>query len=1214
MSITSTQSRFLRRFDDVWVRMRRVQLLKAISVGALIWLVGFTALVVIDHALEPVHTIRLFGLAIVCAAAIAYTGWTLIRSVVSWTAPNTAAEIERSFPELGQSVRTAIQYGRMNDAEVESQGVVSSLAAALQQHTDRQTLPLDLPAIVRTGTLTAAIAGLCFLLGGLLTGSVLDWEWQTAVRRALLADIPYTTLSVEPAGMTVDEGHSTALNVAVTGRTDRNVQLQTRLLNDETADWVTQYLTDDAVMESAKNRDHYSVAVNDIRRPFEYRFSAGPASSEIHRVDVRYPLRMHSITADLTPPEYTGLPMATVEGGDISAIEGSTGVFRFVLDRAPETATLLLTTAGRTKADDVTTEVPLNVDGTTLTVALPLNDSLTYSVSATAADGTALPEKQYRVRIRRDQAPRVWFEEPAADLEVHTLAEVLMRIRTTDDFGLSNAGIVFEINNEQEHRLAYEDFTAALAELEHDGSPNPLEEVVADGATALEGHLTDGATRAELRRSEQRTPETKAALEKVLPLEFFELTQRDSVTYYAFATDNRPGEPHRTETDLRFIDIKPFRRQYQVIDPEDNPRGMPGDERVMFLDELIHRQRTLLNRTMRVAKQAARDVPPDTGTVDRLVDEQQTIADGTVRLADFLVSRNIGGEELLFEAQSVMLTVIDSLSVAEFDNAVIQEKDAVRLLVEGRETLRLLLLKNPRAARAALQAFSRQQTQKLRRPKSDEEELAEIVERLKRLRAGEQQVASLLASLGMGGSGGSGRGDAGQGVAKPPEPDSAESATESESRRTGDADADAANGTTGSETEPAEEEKSPGEDNGEVSDDAAASSGEPVETLPERRQRAEDRQYDIALEAHDIDAKMQNLDMLTDLARERMTFAAATAEEAAGALSRGDTDKAAESAKLAEAQFGELAAQVEALLAAEIADRIAKARDMANRLAQQQQQLTAQLQNRQGRNGNGGQSGQSDQTDPSDPSQGSAADQQDEQDALAQRLAESARTLQDLLNTIAAAERPEDQDAAANVARLMEELKTNELIQAIENLPTELAEQPPTELQVTIDDLSDRLELTAHQLGQIHRMIVAPRIERLMQTERLAASLLRQLSELETKSDVAGWHRDARELLEDLEKNGFGGPAVDELEDVLREGGWGMDDQVLQANWAVGGGGTYLPPKHYVITTADLVRELQARIQELVLGDLLADGDEATPVEYERMVERYYQVLSSEPE
>ena len=72
---------------------------------------------------------------------------------------------------------------------------------------------------------------------------------------------------------------------------------------------------------------------------------------------------------------------------------------------------------------------------------------------AKSADGMELPENKYRIRVRQDEPPQVWFESPAEALEVHTLAEILMRIRVSDDYGLSRAGIMFEVNNEEEYPL-----------------------------------------------------------------------------------------------------------------------------------------------------------------------------------------------------------------------------------------------------------------------------------------------------------------------------------------------------------------------------------------------------------------------------------------------------------------------------------------------------------------------------------------------------------------------------------------------------------------------------------------------------------------------------------------------------------------------------------------------------------------------------------------
>ena len=49
-------------------------------------------------------------------------------------------------------------------------------------------------------------------------------------------------------------------------------------------------------------------------------------------------------------------------------------------------------------------------------------------------------------------------------------------------------------------------------------------------------------------------------------LEKLAATPTDSLTYYAFAEDNYPGRRKRTETDLRYIDIRPFKREYKLAD------------------------------------------------------------------------------------------------------------------------------------------------------------------------------------------------------------------------------------------------------------------------------------------------------------------------------------------------------------------------------------------------------------------------------------------------------------------------------------------------------------------------------------------------------------------------------------------------------------------------------------------------------------------------
>ena len=136
-----------------------------------------------------------------------------------------------------------------------------------------------------------------------------------------------------------------------------------------------------------------------------------------------------------------------------------------------------------------------------------------------------LPKNRYRIDVLEDRPPRVAFEQPDEALEVHPIAEVLNRIRVGDDFGLTRAGIVFQFNDGDEQTLVVKDFTAEPAKAR-----------------------------------------TTAALQEMLLLEKLAASPTDSLTYYAFAEDNYPAGAKRTETDLRYLDIRPFKREYKLAE------------------------------------------------------------------------------------------------------------------------------------------------------------------------------------------------------------------------------------------------------------------------------------------------------------------------------------------------------------------------------------------------------------------------------------------------------------------------------------------------------------------------------------------------------------------------------------------------------------------------------------------------------------------------
>ncbi len=772
-STINRNTAFLDRFRSLWVRKRRVELGQVAVTTLLLALLGLGVLAVADYSLELDRTSRGVALGVMLVAVVLYAGNSLWRTMRRWSQPTTAAEIEAAFPQLGQLVRTTVQFGAMQVEQVRSEGVATTLVTALAEQTHQRALPLTIEDVVPMKRLVWIACGLAAATVVLAGASSVDWEWRNATSRAVLSDIPYRQLEVRPGDQTVDEGAGLTIDVALIGRTNRDVTLFTRPAGEPKAEWTERELeeagsgvggqgsgetrTRASTTGSSSSRPQavFVAKLDRLTKPAEYRVTAGELASPVYRIDIRRPLRIDDVKVELTPPSYTGQPTSTSREANLSVLQGTVAKFSIQFDKPVKSAALVFAPRKQPRDDEDKNEaevVPLELGrrqgsgvrgreleqqssghtGTTalkseaLTSAAPttgsleltLNEDRNYSIVAEAEDGTSLPENKYRIRVRADQPPQVSFESPDDAIEVHTLAELQMRVRLRDDYGLSKAGVVFQINNEQEVSLIAQDFETIVA---------AAKEAAATGKIS---------------------PTTQAVLEKVLPLEFFELTQKDSVMYFAFAEDNRPDSPQRTETELRFIDIRPFKRTYRVIDPDPgNVMGMrPGFK---TLEELIQRQRFALNRTMQIEKRAVAGRKPDATTLDQLMTFETELAQNTRETAEGLEARGFDDTELFYQAETAMLAAVDSLSVGKWENATLQMRDALKVLIEARINLEFQILKNPDAAKlAALRQFDRMQAQKLRRPKTDKEEARELIKRLQELVGQEAAVVNGLEEEG----------------------------------------------------------------------------------------------------------------------------------------------------------------------------------------------------------------------------------------------------------------------------------------------------------------------------------------------------------------------------------------------------------------------------------------------------------------------------------
>jgi hypothetical protein len=826
MSATELRQSFRRRFRAVARQIWSLRVGRGVALTVLVAAVLVAAVATADYFFELSWAIRAGLLAAATAVVAVLAALWVVRPALEWDRTRVAAELEGLFPRLGQRVRTAAQHGERPAEELARDGVAPGLVAALEAETAEKAKPLPFQAALPVRPVL--VAGAVALIAVAAVAAVAAWlpEWRTAVTRVALARTPYTALTATASADAVDEGTDIEILAAVSGRARPAVVLHTREAGD--AEWRQE------TMDPADSG--FRTRLPKLRATTEFFVAAGPERTPVRQIVVRHALKIVGTQVEVTSPAYTGVAPVTHDSGSFSAVQGSAAKLRFELDREPVFAKLVVKDPAKPK--DAPSRPDMKVEGKTVSIELKkLEADIEYSVEARDSDNMPLVTNRHRVRVTADQPPSVWFDVPGEGMEVHTLAEILMRARARDDFGVTKVAIVFQVNNEEEKTLVLNDVN--------------------------EPH------------------QREAQAEQIIMLEQFLLTQKDCVAYYAYAEDNRPDNPQRTTTELRFIDIRPFQRIYRLREPGE---PMPGGQRrdLIFLDEVIARQRFNLNQTVRL--ESRWKAHPDVAQLDKIAAFENKLATQTHELADFLIERAVDGGIILQQAEEAMLSAVDSLNNTKFTTAINQQRDALRFLMEARNTVEQSLLKQPPKVRAEARAFDRLQRQKLRQ-KQETETLLQIAGELAKLADDEDEVARALAAMASAPAGTGG--NANDPNAKP---------------MPGGADP---------KLEPKTDPKKGGDD------------------------PAQEKQDDIAGRATAIDKAAANAKGLTGLAKTRITDAAKAANAAADALGQGDRPTARQEVDKARETFRTAAKQVAALAAEEAAQQLAAARDIANDIASQ---------------------------------------------------------------------------------------------------------------------------------------------------------------------------------------------------------------------------------------------------------------------------------------
>lgn len=694
-SVPTILSELAQRFHTL--RLRYARWLLFIALANLMTTVGglWLLLTACDYWLELPTWLRTTCVIMVSTAGLAALAWSIWWINARATARQFATRMEDRFDSMGQRLRTVLDLagGKLRAPE-------AMLTALGHQTMARWETAQPVQILPRRG-LTLSLVGLAVCLLLLVSASVSGPQMRTALLRSAGWDTPYTTMHVTPGNMRLLEGLQPEVQLELHGRPDRQVVLRYRQAKD--TEWIASELT--ASPQKPKPDSLVFVSKLDkLSGNLQYQFETEVGNSPVYTIEMQPKIVLVDNSVTVQPPAYTQLPERTFTTEEVTVLVGSKVTVSIQASRPLTTVQLLV---GPNPKQLVESKAQPLGDGSTWKFELPSDRPIQWQFSGSGEDDAPLPTVTGKLRIRQDESPRVDWQSPADEFSVNMLAEVPMSVMVSDDYGLTHAGIVFQLGDEE---FVLKEWTLAAASDE----PNEHKSAVT----------------------------TRVRLDEVLPLESFELSERDFVSYYAFAEDNRQDDFQHVESEVRYLDIRPLKQLFSEIDL---PAAGGGGRSFPALNELISRERYLYNRTRGVSRHYDATSGDQLRTLERMVETQSELANFTRYMIDFLASQGNDDTEVLAQAESAMLQASDALATADFETAILREQDAIRLLVEAKNSAEITLSKNNNPGmRAQLKNFQRQMINRLRRKMKPAD--TKVADDIKQIAEEQQRVADRVAN------------------------------------------------------------------------------------------------------------------------------------------------------------------------------------------------------------------------------------------------------------------------------------------------------------------------------------------------------------------------------------------------------------------------------------------------------------------------------------
>ncbi len=289
----------------------------------------------------------------------------------------------------------------------------------------------------------------------------------------------------------------------------------------------------------------------DLEEETDYFVEASGVRSSLFRVEVADLPYVQNLVLEYHFPGYTGLsPQRQDDGGDIAAVRGTE--VRFFI-----TPTVQVAGGGIVLDERDSLSLAPGEDGV-WTASLRVEREAQYRIVLESVTGDlVVGSPDYLIDVLSDQPPAVSFSRPGRDIKVTNVEEVFVEIEAQDDYGVRRVELIYSVNGGEEGKLEL---------------------------------------------YSRRAPRKDVAAGHTFYLEELDLQPGDFISYYARATDdNRVSGRQTTTTDIYFMEVRPFDREFRQADQAGAPGGGAG-----FDSSLSQRQRDIIAATFKMVRDRSR--------------------------------------------------------------------------------------------------------------------------------------------------------------------------------------------------------------------------------------------------------------------------------------------------------------------------------------------------------------------------------------------------------------------------------------------------------------------------------------------------------------------------------------------------------------------------------------------------------------------------------